>query len=371
MDKFRNLWESDLNDVNDVERYSRQIILPNIKTEGQNALDNARVLIVGLGGLGSPVLMYLATTGIKNIGIVDYDKVELHNLQRQVIHSESTIGEFKTTSAKRFISQLNSTVNITEYNVYLNEDSIIDTIKEYDIIADCCDSIKLRYLINDACRILNKDLVSASVLKWEGQIYIARKGGSCYRCMFPDMKETAPNCATSGVLGPMCGVIGGLQATEIVKLILPSNKNENIGSFIIYNGFSNIFKIFHKNFPECTACKTKQMGKSISKPCELPSLANDRIMPWSKIISNINNYLLVDIRKNDHFKMFRVKESLNIPDFEKDIEKIREFHKPVIVTCYKGKSSLKAADYLNKHGIEAYSSEGGIEGFRSTINNKY
>ncbi|KAM0680060.1 hypothetical protein GINT2_001750 [Glugoides intestinalis] len=358
------IWESDL-PIEDIKRYSRQVILPMVGIAGQKALDNAKVLIVGLGGLGSPVLMYLATTGIRTIGIVDFDHVELHNLQRQVIHNEQTIGYSKTKSAKAFVSSLNSTVEVIVHNLHLDSSNVIDIIKEYDVVADCCDSIQLRYAINDACRVLGKDLVSASVLKWEGQICVIRNSSACYRCIFPEIKTSAPSCDVSGVMGPVCGVVGSMQAVEIVKLILNQDCTDiQISNLIIINCYTGIFKTINKKHDPCVVCKTKKMGETISKISKSKSTSNSLCLPWSQIVTHPNNYVVVDIRSKVHYDMFRVANSVNIPDIENNLETIKGLDKPIVVSCYRGVSSIQAADFLRSNGVEAYSSDGGIEGFK-------
>lgn len=357
--------------IDDVKRYSRQIILPGVNIAGQKALDSAKVLIIGLGGLGSPVLMYLATTGIKTIGIVDHDIVELHNLQRQVVHSEKTIGLSKTASAKDFVSRLNSSVSIVEHHVRANSENISEIIKNYDVVADCCDCIQLRYAISDACRILGKKLVSASVLRWEGQICVIRPNEACYRCIFPEMKTTAQSCETSGVMGPVCGVVGSLQAVEVVKLILEGErgpvKKSNMGHLIIFNAFTNFFKNFQKSYKSCVVCRTGKMAASLPVACGFLGLGQSRVLSWASILEHIKEYVVVDIRQTDHFQMFHVIDSINIPEVKKEIERIREFKKPVVVSCYRGKSSLEAAEFLRSQGIASYSSDGGIEGFKKHI----
>lgn len=362
------LWESDL-PVEDVQRYSRQTILPQVNVKGQKALDSARVLIVGMGGLGSPVLMYLATTGIREIGIVDFDKVELHNLQRQVVHREKSVGEPKTRSAKEFAVQLNSTIRVTEYNIYCCKSNVMDIVGNYDVVADCCDDIQLRYILNDACRVLGKDLVSASVLRWEGQICVAPRSGACYRCIFPAMKTSAPTCDSSGVMGPVCGVVGSMQASEIVKLILESASNpspEGIGQLILFNGLTNTIKTLRKKYKLCNVCRTGKMGETGFKSC-VPQSSGGTALPWSHIVSNIPKYKIVDIRSRDQFGMFRVAGSVNIPDIDRSLETIRGFDKPIVVSCYRGISSAEAAKFLKSNGIEAYSSAGGIEGFKDFV----
>jgi len=364
--EMENHWESDL-PLEDVRRYSRQIIVPKVGVAGQRALSRARVLVVGLGGLGSPVLMYLATAGVKTIGVVDYDRVELHNLQRQVIHGEEDVGRNKTESASAFVARLSKAVDVVEHNVRLDDSKkILELVERYDVVADCCDNVQLRYKLNDACRVAGRDLVSASVLRWEGQVCVVRGKGACYRCIFPEMKVTTQSCDTSGVIGPICGVIGSLQASEILKLIMktdPEDEGSNIGTLIIYNGLTNLFKIFHKNHKICKVCETRTMGSVMSVMCEDDEAGEIEVLSWEKIMEK-GEYAIVDLRSKEHFQMFRVHDSVRIPDVEKEVERIREFQKPVAVLCYRGVSSRQAVRILKRHGIKAYSAEGGIEGFK-------
>ncbi|KAI5183307.1 adenylyltransferase and sulfurtransferase, partial [Pancytospora epiphaga] len=221
------LWESDIN-IESVKRYSRQMVVPGIGIEGQMAISRAKVLVVGAGGLGSPVITYLAMAGIGELGIADYDRVELHNLQRQSIHTEDMVGEYKTRSAVGFIRKINRTVKVVEHCVAVDVGNIKGIIGGYEVIVDCSDNAKLRYVINDACREMGKDLVCGSVLRWEGQVFILSRTGSCFRCIFPVPKESAANCDQSGVVGPMCGVIGSMQAVEVMKVICARDRGVEV-----------------------------------------------------------------------------------------------------------------------------------------------
>lgn len=365
------LWESDL-PISSIKRYSRQIVVPGIQVEGQKVLEHAKVLIIGMGGLGSPVLTYLAMAGIKSIGIVDFDRVELHNLQRQSVHTEGRVGEYKTRSAVEFVRNLNSEVEVTEHLCRIEDDNIMEIIESYDVVVDCCDQIDTRYLINDCCRILGRVLVSASVLRWEGQIVSIGSSGSCYRCIFPHMKTTAPNCDQSGVVGSMCGVIGTMQATEVIKMILGCNRRTRM---TVFNGMTNFYQSFEMNCKPCALCVRNGTAVGLEKACA-PACAlrfrspEDSAVPvlrWEEILPNIGDYCIVDIRKKPHFQMFRVGGSVNIPEAECMIEQIRSFDKPVVISCYRGFSSGRLAGLLIENGVEAYSACGGIEGFKAFV----
>ena len=242
-----------------LERYSRNIILPEIGGKGQIKLLNSRVLIVGAGGLGSPLVMYLAASGIGNITIVDNDKVELSNLQRQVVHTTSDLGKLKTLSAKKFAHNINPNINVECYSKRIEKSNINKLILNNDIIADGSDNFDTRYLIADTCYNLNKTLVSAAITKFEGQISTWKKGSEylpCFRCLFPEKPkgDNIQNCSTSGILGSIAGFFGSLQATEIIKEIL------NIGESLA--GHLNIYDLLNNNFrkikvnkdPKCNFC---------------------------------------------------------------------------------------------------------------------
>jgi molybdopterin/thiamine biosynthesis adenylyltransferase len=240
-----------------LQRYSRHIILPEVGGKGQKKLLNAKVFIVGAGGLGCPVGYYLTAAGIGTIGIIDNDNVELSNLQRQIAHSVHTLGMPKVESAKRTFEALNPDVKIIAIKDRITKDNIIDLIKDYDVIVDGSDNFPTRYLVNDACVMLGKPLVSGAILRFEGQVTtILPKEGHCYRCLFeePPPPGLVPSCQEAGVLGILPGVIGALQATEVIKLILGKGevlKNE----LLIYNALNTTFrKVKVRRNPECPVC---------------------------------------------------------------------------------------------------------------------
>ena len=206
-----------------LERYSRHIILKGLGSKGQKKLLQSRVLIVGAGGLGSPAAMYLASAGVGTIGIVDADRVDLSNLQRQIIHSTDDIGKEKVLSAKETINELNPDVNVITYPFYLNSENILDVIKDYDFVIDGTDNFAAKFLINDACVIAEKPFCHAGILQFQGQLMTYVPGeGPCYRCIFqePPLKGEVPSCREAGVIGVIAGVIGTLQATEAIKYLI-------------------------------------------------------------------------------------------------------------------------------------------------------
>lgn len=239
------------------DRYSRHILLPEIGVEGQVKMLEAKVLLLGAGGLGAPSALYLAAAGIGTIGLIDDDVVDASNLQRQVIHNTSRIGTPKTASARQTIEELNPDVNVVEYNFHLNADNILDVIEDYDVIVDGADNFPVRYLLNDASVRLKKPVVSASILSFDGQISTFMPyEGPCYRCLYPTPPppELAPSCSANGVLGAMAGQMGLLQANEVFKLVLGIGE-PLIGRLLIYEALSTTFtELKVRRDPECPIC---------------------------------------------------------------------------------------------------------------------
>lgn len=227
-----------------IERYSRQIILPNIGGEGQEKLLNAKVLIVGAGGLGSAAALYLTAAGIGKIGIVDSDLVELNNLQRQILHSAKDIGRPKVDSAKERLNDLNQDAKISSYKVRLTSENILDVIKDYDIVVDCSDNFPTRYLVNDASVLSKKPLSHGSVLGFDGQAITILPGKTaCYRCLFPEPPPALMStCQEVGILDTVAGIIGTIQANEILKYILEIG-DLLAGRLLIFNALDSSFRL--------------------------------------------------------------------------------------------------------------------------------
>jgi len=246
-----------------LRRYSRNIILPEVGEEGQEKLLAARVLVVGAGGLGSPVLLYLAAAGVGNIGIIDDDKVDVSNLQRQVIHETTDIGRPKAESAADALHDLNPDINLAVYNERLDAGNAAKIIGQYDIVADGSDNIDTRFLVNDVCFATEKTLVSAAIHRFEGQLatFKAYLGGDnpCYRCIYPSEPpaDAMPSCAEAGILGPVAGVMGAWQATEVLKELLDIGESLS-GSLVIFDALKAVSrKVNVKPDPECPVCGAK------------------------------------------------------------------------------------------------------------------
>ena len=252
-----------------IQRYARHIVLEEVGGLGQAALLDAKVLVVGAGGLGSPVLMYLAAAGVGTIGVADDDEVSLSNLQRQIAHRTPDIGRKKVSSAQDCVSALNPDVTFNTHRTRLTADNAMDLLKDYDIVADGTDNFDSRFLLNDACFLAKKILVSAAVLRFDGQLstYKAYLGQPhpCYRCIFPEPPppDSIPSCAQGGVLGAMAGVMGTMQATEILKEILGIGKSMS-GRLLIHDGLIGTFRTVKvKPDPNCALCSKSATIKSL------------------------------------------------------------------------------------------------------------
>ncbi|KJS86904.1 MAG: adenylyltransferase [Peptococcaceae bacterium BICA1-8] len=242
-----------------IERYSRNMVLNEIGITGQRKINKVKVLVIGAGGLGSPVLMYLAAAGVGDIGIIDGDKIELSNLQRQTIHATENIGMSKVQSAKKFIKRLNTDVKVTTYEYFLNKDNSQEIISKYDLIIDGVDNFQSRYLVNDTCVYLKKPLVEAGIIGFVGMVtLILSDDGPCYRCLYPEIPDRAPTCSKAGVLGATAGIIGSIQASEAIKYIVGIEENLN-GRVIFWDGLtSTIHEVkLHRN-KDCLSSSPKR-----------------------------------------------------------------------------------------------------------------
>ncbi|MDR3326202.1 MAG: molybdopterin-synthase adenylyltransferase MoeB [Rhodospirillaceae bacterium] len=241
-----------------IQRYSRHIILQEVGGVGQERLLNAKVLVIGAGGLGSSLIQYMSAAGVGTIGVVDDDIVDLTNLQRQVIHNTERIGWLKTESAKFAISLINPDIKVVTHSFRLEQTNALDLIKNYDIVADGSDNFSTRFLVNDACFFAKKTLVSAMILRFEGQLATFKVGDSCYRCFCGDttnfLYNDIPSCGQAGVFGAMAGIVGSLQATEVLKEILKIGDSLS-GNLLVIDALKmNIRKVRLKQDKECKLC---------------------------------------------------------------------------------------------------------------------
>lgn len=240
-----------------IERYSRQIILPDVGGKGQEKLLKARILVIGAGGLGSPCALYLASAGIGKLGIVDSDKVELNNLQRQIVHSTRTVGMAKVESARERLLAINPDIEVVAHNMRVSSENIMDLIKDYDMVVDGSDNFPTRFLVNDACVLAKKPLSHGGIFRFDGQAITIMPGESaCYRCLFPEPPPPGlvPSCQEAGILGAVAGVIGTIQANEVLKYVLGVG-NLLTGKLLVFNALDSFFRqVKVPRDPNCPVC---------------------------------------------------------------------------------------------------------------------
>jgi len=239
--------------LKDFKRFEKQIILKKIGINGQKKILNSKVLIIGIGGLGCPLLTYLAASGVGKIGIVDHDKVEISNLNRQTLFVQSDIGKFKVNQAKKNINKINSKIKILTFNIKLNSNNIKRVLKNFDIICDGTDNYETRYLINDECKRSKKILISAAISKFDGHLYKFnfKKKGSCYRCFMPEIPSDENNCQSEGIFSPVAGILGSMQANEVLKTILNFKSNLH-NRMIVFNSIKSDLRNIKLDYnPNC------------------------------------------------------------------------------------------------------------------------
>ena len=366
------------------ERYEKHLNLKEIGYEGQLILKNSSVLCIGAGGLGSSVLIYLAATGIGEIGIVDNDHVEKSNLQRQIIHETNTIGNLKVDSARERIKKFNPNSELLTFAERINPNNALEIIQKFDVICDCSDNFSTRYLINDACIILNKPLVFGSVQGFEGQVSVFNLNETSpnLRDLLPESpsENAIPSCAEYGVVGVSTGLIGILQVNEIIKILLKKGD--------ILDGKILVFDLFNTNMKKLQL-KSDQVNKRIKSLSQFVNFYNDdECSKKNNEINRINAYdfnslyktkpnkiLLIDVREIEEFSTSAIEGSISIPlshlNQEYDLEFIQKesLIKEIFTICKSGKRSEKASKILSKFKIQSRSIEGGIEKVKKIISN--
>ena len=357
------------------ERYKKHITLTEIGLKGQLKLKNSSVLCIGAGGLGSSALLYLAAAGIGRIGIVDNDQVEKSNLQRQIIHETNTVGNLKIDSARERINKLNPNTQVLTFNKRINSGNILEIVKEFDFVCDCSDNFGTRYLINDACLILNKPYVFGSVQGFEGQVSVfnLNKNSPNLRDLIPESpsKNNIPSCEEFGVVGVTTGLIGVLQVNEIIKIIL--NKGEILdGKIMIFNLLSMNIKTLNLQ-PDKFNKQIKSLSQFEDFYQDIECQDNFKINTINAkefetlYESKIKNLLLIDVREKEEFNKYSIKGSVSIPlstlDQKSQLEFIKKesLSKEVITICQVGKRSEKASKILMKFKIPSKSIQGGIK----------
>jgi len=370
-----------------INRYSRHLLLPEVGMEGQEKICNAKVLCIGTGGLGAPVSLYLTAAGVGKLGLIDFDVVDKSNLQRQIVHSESTVGTLKVESAKKRLADLNSDVEVVTYNERLTSENAMRIFADWDIIIDGTDNFPTRYLANDACVLLKKPYIYGCILRFEGQVSVFdARTGPCYRCLYPEPPPPGlvPSCAEGGVLGVLCGIIGGLQTNEAIKLILDKGDNLN-GRLLIFDALGMKFREMKlrkdKTCPICgdnptiTELIDYEQFCGILPPQDNPADRALEIEPAvvKQMMDNGKTFKLIDVRGQGEYEINRIEGSTLIPlDVieERKIEKLNGLQKAdeIVVHCKAGVRSLKAAKALIDIGFENVKSmRGGIEEWAESI----
>lgn len=303
-------------------RYHRHLLLPGIGVDGQRRLKHSRVLCIGAGGLGSPVLMYLAAAGVGHLGILDHDVVDESNLQRQVIHATSAIGTPKVISAAHRVQEINPHISVTPLHMKLTADNALELFADYDLVVDATDNFATRYLINDACVLLGMPYVWGSVYRFEGQVSVFyAEEGPCYRCAFPapPPPEFAPSCATGGVLGALCATIGAAQATEVVKLITGLG-DSLLGRLLLHDALAVEQRTIAiaKN-PECAICGPRATVTALIDyddfcRTKAPEISADELATWlTDRDDGRRDFMLVDVREPWEFEATRIPGSVLVP----------------------------------------------------------
>ncbi len=369
-------------DKDEYQRYSRHIILPEIGLEGQKRLKAASVLCIGTGGLGSPLLLYLAAAGIGRIGIVDFDVVDSSNLHRQIIHGTSWIGKPKIESARNRILEINPACQVDLYNTILTSANALEIMAPYDVIIDGTDNFQTRYLTNDACVLLNKPNVYGSIFRFEGQASVFNyQDGPNYRDLFPEPPPPGmvPSCAEGGVLGVLPGIIGIIQATEAIKIILGKGTTLS-GRLLVYDALNMKFRelkigllperpVIDKLIDYDQFCGIKQ------EPQETMEIKEINVRELKEIIDSpeFANYLLIDERNPNEYDIAKIPGSVLIPlpDIEsgQGVEKVKQLlngHQ-LIAHCKMGGRSAKALGILAQNGIDGLNVKGGINAWSQEI----
>jgi len=354
----------------DPARYARHLALAEIGVAGQARLAASSVLVIGAGGLGSPAALYLAAAGVGTIGIVDHDHVEISNLQRQILFATSQVGQSKARVAASRLAALNPEVRVIPHELKLDADNILAVMSAYDVVLDGTDRLGTRYLINDACVLLGKPLVSAAIHRFEGQAMTYLPGKSpCYRCLYPQSPEDLiPNCATAGVLGVLPGVMGSLQATEAIKVLLGIGQTL-AGRLLLYDALSLTFDEFRfARRAECAVCGDQPTITSIShhKEQRLSGITEWSAQQLAQELKNgaDDRLLLVDVREPHEWEAGRLPGSVHIPlgSLQQRVGEIPADVTPVFI-CAVGGRSMAACRFLASRGRDAVNLAGGVIGW--------
>src|SRR5579872_5518382 len=351
----------------EILRYSRHMIIPEVGIEGQQKLKAAKVLLVGAGGLGAPLGLYLAAAGVGRIGMVDFDIVDFTNLQRQVIHGTKDVGRKKLDSAADTMQDINPHVRIVKHEVALSSENALEILKDYDFVVDGTDNFPTRYLVNDACVLLHKPNVYGSIFRFEGQATVfAYEGGPCYRCLYPEPPPPGlvPSCAEGGVLGILPGTIGLIQATETVKLILGIGE-PLVGRLLLYDALAMRFRELKlRRNPECPVCGDHPTIRELidyQEFCGIPNQAHEPVAVEGDIdpvevkakIDRGDPFVLIDVREPHEYQICRIPYAKLIPlgDLPKRVNELDSADE-IVAHCKSGVRSAKAVDFLKQAGFK-------------------
>ena len=369
----------------EILRYSRHLLIPEVGLEGQRKLKNSSVLIIGTGGLGSPVALYLAAAGIGRIGLVDYDTVDSSNLQRQVIHGTSTVGKLKVESARAKLLDLNPDIQVDLYNEPYTSENALRIAADYDIILDGTDNFPTRYLTNDVAVFLGKPNVYASIYRFDGQVSVFyAKEGPCYRCLFPEPPPPGlvPSCAEGGVLGVLPGTIGTLQATEALKVLLGIGE-PLIGKLLLYNALDMSFDFVKlKKNPNCRVCGPNADVKELidyEAFCGVPSHDHEEEgsagASWDITVTELaervktNHLKLIDVREPHELEISRLPNATNIP-LGQLASRLSELDsaEDMVLFCKSGNRSARALELLTSAGFKKVKNlKGGINAWAREV----
>ncbi len=363
----------------ELRRYHRHLIMPEIGQGGQKKLKESSVRCIGVGGLGSPLALYLAAAGIGRLGLVDFDTVDHSNLQRQILYDTDSVGKSKLESAKARLTALNPNVDVACHETRLTSANALAILKDYDIIADGTDNFPTRYLVNDACALLGKPNIYGSISRFEGQACVFHAEiGPCYRCLYPEPPPPglAPSCAEGGVLGVLPGVIGTIQAIEAIKLILGIGK-PLIGRLLTFDALAMEWRALKiKKNPDCPLCgKKPSITKLIDyeafcglKETQMPAIPEISVEDLKAKLDAGEKFILLDVREPHEYEIAQIKGSRLIP-LGSLPEKFSELDKtqPIVVHCKMGGRSARAVEFLRSKGYDAVNAAGGIHAWSERI----
>ncbi len=360
----------------EVLRYSRHLIMPEVGMEGQLKLKQAKVLLVGSGGLGAPLALYLAAAGVGRLGLVDFDRVDFTNLQRQVLFGTSDVGKPKLEAAKRRLQDLNPEIQIDAFETKLTSENALDLLRPYDIVVDGTDNFPTRYLVNDAAVLLGKPNVYGSIFRFEGQLSVfGLADGPCYRCLYPEPPPPGlvPSCAEGGVLGVLPGIVGSLQAMEVLKLIL-GNGDPMAGRLLLFDALEMTFRELRlRKNPDCPLCGSNRTIHQLIDYYEFCGVRGEEAPPPSVEVPEMGprelaerlergeNILVLDVREPHEYQICNLGGIL-IPlgDLPRRVQEI-DSAAPVVVHCRSGARSAQAVDFLRKAGFRrVWNLRGGI-----------